>query len=330
MRGDIGRRAVLCLLAGAPAWSITVRAQQTMPLVGFMHSGVPNSYMSNITSAFSEGLRENGFIEGQNVTIEYHYAEGHNERLPEIVADLIKHRAAVIMAGGGPAPARAAIDATKAIPIVFLTASDPVSMGLVASMNRPGGNVTGVSMIGSTLEAKRLELLHELVPRASAMAIVINPNYPGARNETQQAQDAAAHLGVKLAVFSAGSVADVDAALASLVQQGAQALLVGQDPFLISQREKFVAFTASHALPAIYPQREYTDSGGLVAYGPNFAEGFRECGVYVAKILKGGNPADLPVVQPTKFELVINLKTAKALGLKVPQTLLVSADDVIE
>jgi putative tryptophan/tyrosine transport system substrate-binding protein len=327
----VGRRQFISALGGAAvAWPLAARAQQLTPVVGFMHSGSAGNYMTHITSAFIEGLKENGFVEDRSVTIEYRYAEGHNDRLPGLVADLIGRHAAVLMAGGGPAPARAAMDATSSIPIVFLTASDPVAMGLVASINRPGGNVTGVSMIGSALEAKRLELLHELAPQASTIAILVNPNYPGAKLQAQELQEAAAHLGVKPVILNAGSGQEIEAALASVVQQGAGAFLVAQDPFLISQSEKIVAFAANHSLPTVYSQRDFVDAGGLAGYGPNFAEGFRQAGIYVGKILKGEKPADLPVVQPTKFELVINLKTAKSLGLTVPRTLLVAADEVIE
>jgi putative tryptophan/tyrosine transport system substrate-binding protein len=326
----IARRQFISALGAAIAWPLTARAQQSMPVVGFIHSGSPGNYMTDITSAFIEGLKENGFVEGRDVTIEYRYAEGDNDRLPSLVGDLIGRHVAVLMAGGGPAPARVAMDATSTIPIVFLTASDPVAMGLVASINRPGGNVTGVSMIGSALESKRLELLHELAPQASTIAILINPNYPGAKFQAQEVQQAAVHLGVKPVILNAGSEHEIDAALAAVVQQGVGAFLVAQDPFIISQSEKIVTFAASHALPSVYSQREFVDAGGLAGYGPNFAEGFRQAGIYVAKILEGEKPADLPVVQPTKFELVINLKTAKALGVNVPQTLLVAADEVIE
>jgi putative tryptophan/tyrosine transport system substrate-binding protein len=246
------------------------------------------------------------------------------------MADLVGRRVSVILAAGGPAPARAAMAVTATIPIVFVSASDPVATGLVSSLNRPGGHVTGVSMVSSTIEAKRLETLHELAPKVSTIAVIIDPNYPGAKTQSQEVQDAAAHLGVKLVMLSAGAEADIEPAFASLVQQGAGALLVVQDPVLIAYRQQITALAARYAIPAVYSQRDYVVAGGFVSYGPSFPDGYRQAGVYVAKILKGEKPADLPVVEPTKFELVINLKSAKTLGVTVPQALLVAADEVIE
>jgi putative ABC transport system substrate-binding protein len=283
-----------------------------------------------MTNAFRESLKAAGYIEGQSVTIEYRWAEGHNERLPALIADLIGRRVTVILAAGGPAPARAAMPLTTTIPIVFVSASDPVAMGLVPSLNRPGGNVTGVSMVSSTIEAKRLETLHELAPKASTIAAIINPDYPGAKGQTQAVKDAAAHLGVKLVMLNARSEANVEPAFASLVQQGAGALLVAQDPVFLGFIEKFVTLAARNAIPAIYSQRDYVTAGGLISYGPDFADGYNQAGVYVGKILKGEKPADLPIVEPTKFDLIINLKTAKMLGLTVPHNMLVLADQVIE
>jgi putative tryptophan/tyrosine transport system substrate-binding protein len=246
------------------------------------------------------------------------------------MADLIGRKVAAIFAPGGPVSARAAMALTVTTPIVFLSAADPVATGLVPRLNRPGGNVTGVSMVSSTIEAKRMETLHELAPKASTIAVMINPDYPGAKSQAQAVQDAAAHLGVKLVMLSARSDADLEPAFASLVQQGAGALLVVQDPIFISFNEKFATLAARYAIPAIYSQRNYVTAGGLISYGPDFADGYRQAGVYVGKILKGEKPADLPVIEPTKFDLVVNLKTAKALGITVPQTLLVAADEVIE
>ena len=326
------RREFITLVGGAAAtWPLGARAQQpTMPIVGFVHTGSPSSYFTQITKAFSESLKASGYVEGQSVAIEYRWAEGRNERLPGLMADLVGRHVDVILAAGGPAPARAAMALTTTIPIVFVSASDPVATGLVPNLNRPGGNVTGVSMVSSTIEAKRLETLHELAPKASAIAVIIDPNYPGAKTQSQQVQEAATHLGVKLIMLNAASAADIEPAFASLVQQGAGALLVAQGPVLINFREKFVTLAARHAIPVIYSQRDYAVVGGLISYGPDFADGYRQAGVYVGKILKGEKPADLPVVEPTKFELVVNLKTAKALGITVPQTLLVAADEVIE
>jgi ABC-type uncharacterized transport system substrate-binding protein len=309
-------------------------------VVGFMHSGSPGNcspgncprgnFVIRMATIFSQTLKEAGYAEAQNLTIEYRWADGHNDRLPALAADLVARHVTVILAGGGSNPASAAKAATTTIPIVFVSATDPVETGLVASINRPGGNVTGVSMIGSALEAKRLELLHELAPKASTIAAIINPNYSAAKTLTREVQEAAARLDLKLILLSADKESDLESAFATLVQRGAGALLVAQDAFLISMREKFATLTARYAIPAIYPFRDFVMAGGLVSYGPDFADGYRQAGVYVGKILKGATPADLPVVQPTKFELVINLKTAKALGLTVPLTLQVAADEVIE
>jgi putative tryptophan/tyrosine transport system substrate-binding protein len=329
---DIGRRQFIAALGGAGVTlPFAAHAQQeAVPIVGFVHTGSPSDYLTQITNAFSQSLKAAGYVEGQSLTIEYRWAEGHNERLPALMADLVGRRVSVILAAGGPAPARAAMAVTATIPIVFVSASDPVATGLVSSLNRPGGHVTGVSMVSSTIEAKRLEILHELAPKVSTIAVIINPNYPGAKTQSQEVQDAAAHLGVKLVMLSAGAEADIESAFASLVQQGAGALLVVQDPVLIGYRQQITALAARYAIPAVYSQRDYVVAGGFVSYGPNFPDGYRQAGVYVGKILKGEKPADLPVVEPTKFELVINLKTAKTLGVTVPQALLVAADEVIE
>ena len=279
---------------------------------------------------FRRGLGEAGFIEGQNVTIEYRWADGKYDRLPELAADLIGRGPGVIFAGGGPDPARVVKAATGTIPIVFVSATDPVRVGLVSSLNRPGGNVTGVSIMGSVLEGKRLELLHELVPKASIIAVLIDPNYPAAGTAAQDAQAAAVRLGVTSLVLNAGTEREIDLAFATLVRRGTGALLVTQTPFFVSRREQLFALAARHTLPVIYPLREFAVNGGLASYGPDFKEGFRQAGIYVGRILKGAKPADLPVLQPTKFELVLNLKTAGALGLEVPDKLLALADEVIE
>jgi putative ABC transport system substrate-binding protein len=231
---------------------------------------------------------------------------------------------------GGTDPARAAKAATSTIPIVFVSAADPVRTGLVASLNRPGGNVTGVSLIAAALEQKKMGLLHELAPKASVIAVLINPNYPGAKTQTGEVQETASHLGVKAVILTTATDDEIDAAFAGAVQQGAGAMLVSSDPFFNSRRGRFVEQAARHSLPVIYPQSEYVRGGGLISYGPDFSDGYRNGGVYVGKILKGAKPAELPVMQPTKFELVINLKTAKTLGLMVPPTLLATADEVIE
>jgi putative ABC transport system substrate-binding protein len=325
------RREFIGLIGVAAAWPLSARAQQrAIPVVAFVQSGSSSPYMTHMAGAFGQGLREVGYIESQNVAIEYHWGEGRNDRLPALMAELVSRRVAAILAAGGPAPGLAAMANTTTIPIVFISATDPVKAGLVSSYNRPGGNVTGVSMVSSTIEAKRLETLHELVPKASAIAVIANPNYPGIETRAQQLQEAAAHLGVKLVMLNVSSAADLDAAFASLVQQGASVLTVVQDPVFVNLQEQFVALAARHAIPAIYSQRDYAVAGGLMSYGPDFADGFRQAGVYVGKILKGEKPTDLPVVEPTKYELTINLKTARALGITIPPTLLARADEVIE
>jgi putative tryptophan/tyrosine transport system substrate-binding protein len=316
--------------ASSVSWPLAARAQQSpMPVIGFLSSVSPAPW-APFVAAFRQGLSETGFIDGQNVTIEYRWAEGRYERLPELSADLVRRHVAVILAGGGSDPARAAKAATTGIPIVFVSAADPINAGLIASFNRPGENVTGVSLIGSALEAKRLELLHQLAPTASAIAALVNPNYPDAESQSQEVREAATHLGVRPIIVTAGTERDIDNAFANLVRQGAGALLVAQDSFFNSRRDYLMALAASHALPAIYSQREFTADGGLASYGAHFADGFRQAGVYAGKILKGTKAANLPVQQPTKFEFVINLKTVKALGLSMPDKLLALADEVIE
>ena len=325
------RREFLRVFGGvAAAWPLAARAQQaTMPVIGFIHSASP-SYFAQFDGAFRDGLKEAGYVEHQNIAIEYRWAEGRYDRLPALVNELIERQVAVIFAAGGTDPAKAAEAATTAIPIVFISAADPVKTGLVASLNRPGGNVTGVSLLASAIDAKKLGLLRELVPAASAIGLLINPKYPAAKSQSGEVQEAAKSLGVKSIVLSASTEGEIDMAFASLVQLGTSALLVGTDPFFNSRREQFAAMAARYSIPVIYPQREYVTAGGLISYGPHFADGYRQAGVYVGRILAGERPANLPVMQPTKFEMVINLKTAKALGLSVPPTLLALADEVIE
>jgi putative tryptophan/tyrosine transport system substrate-binding protein len=314
-------------------WPLAARAQQaTMPVIGFIQpgAGAKSEYFARMFSSFNQGLKENGFVEGENVALEYHWAEGHNDRLPALAADLVRRRVNVILATGGLASARAAMAATASTPIVFISAADPVQGGLVASLNRPGGNVTGVAMISSSLEAKRLEQLHELLPKVSTIAAVINPSSPIAQSQAQQIQDAAVSLHLKSFVVGVSTESDIAPAFASLVQQGAGAALVVQDPYFVGEVPNFTTLAARYAVPVIYSQRDYVTAGGLISYGADFADGFRQAGIYVGKILKGEKPADLPIIAPTKFEMFINLKTAKTLGVNVPQTLLVSADEVIE
>jgi putative ABC transport system substrate-binding protein len=324
------RREFITLMGGAAAsLPFAARGQQPLPVVGFLHGASP-SYLGQFVDAIRKGLNEAGYVEGQNLAIDYRWAEGHYDRLAALAADLVDRQVAVILAMGGTDPARAAKAATSTIPIVFVSAADPVRTGLVASLNRPGGNVTGVSLIAAALEQKKMGLLHELAPKAPVIAVLINPNYPGAKTQTGEVQETASHLGVKAVILTAATDDEIDAAFAGAVQQGAGAMLVSSDPFFNSRRGRFVEQAARHSLPVIYPQSEYVRGGGLISYGPDFSDGYRNGGVYVGKILKGAKPAELPVMQPTKFELVINLKTAKTLGLMVPPTLLATADEVIE
>jgi putative tryptophan/tyrosine transport system substrate-binding protein len=303
------RREFIALFVGmAATWPRAACAQHsTMPIIGFLQSA-SHDYLRKMAVAVDQGLEETGYIEGQNVAIEYRWADGHADRLPALAATLVSRGVAVILAAGGPEPARAAMAATTTIPIVFVSATDPVQIGLVASLNRPGGNVTGISLIGSSLGAKRLELLHQLAPKASTIAALIDPNYPAAKIQSQEAQEAANQLGVKLITLSASTESDIETAFANLTQQGAGALLVAQGPLFVSQCGLLAMLAGRYMIPAMYSQQEYIVAGGLVSYGPDFPEGYRQAGIYIGRILKGEKPADLPVVQPTKFDLVINLK----------------------
>jgi putative tryptophan/tyrosine transport system substrate-binding protein len=324
------RREFITLAGGAVvAWPLASRAQPAMPVVGFLGSGSPDD-QANLTAATRQGLKEAGYIEGQNLTIEYRWAEGRYDRLPGLAAELVNRRVALIIAAGGSDPGRAARAATSTVPIVFITAADPVRTGLVASLNRPEANVTGISMIGAMLEAKRLELLHEVLPQATTIGALINPNYPAAKVQAQEVQEAAVRLGVRLVLLHAGAAAEIDAAFAALVQQQAGALLIGNDPLFGSQREQLASLAIRHKLPAISFRREFAEAGGLLSYGANFADSYRQAGVYAGKILKGTKTTDLPVMQPTKFELVVNLKTAKALGLAISESFLLRADEIVE
>ncbi len=318
--------------AAVSAWPFgrNARAQQAAPLrVGFLHSA-SQTYFAQFSGAIRKGLAEAGFAEGQNLKIDYRWAEGHYERLPALAAELVERRVAAILAMGGTDPARAAKAATSTNPIVFVRAADPVQTGLVASLSRPGGNVTGVSLIASALDAKKLGLLHELVPGAKIVAGLTNPKYPDAKTQADEMRDTAKALGLASVVLNATRDEEIDAAFAEARHRGAGAMLVARDPFFNSRGGHFVAAAARNSMPVIYPQREYVRAGGLMSYGPDYSDGYRNAGVYVGRILKGASPAELPVVQPTKFELVVNMTTARALGLAVPPTLLATADEVID
>ena len=303
--------------------------QPAMPVVGFLNAASPGPLRQQI-AAFREGLKESDYVEGQNVAVEYRWAEGQYDRLPALVADLVRQQVSVIVSGGGAPAVLAAKAATTTIPIVFSPGADPVGLGFVASLNRPGGNITGVYQFTSGLEAKRLGLLHEMVPKATTIAVLVNPNFADAENQLRDVQEAAARLGVQLVVVRANAESDFDAAFSTVVRQRAGALLVCASPFFNGRREQLVVLAARHALPAIFEWRDFAAAGGLMSYGTSLADAYRQAGVYAGQILKGANPVDLPVVQSTKFELVINLSTAKALGLEVPPTLSARADELIE
>jgi len=325
----VRRRDALALLGSAVAWPLAARAQhKPMPVVGWLASGPPDPN-SPYLAAFRQGLGETGYVEGQDVAMEYRWAEGHYDRLPALADDLVSRKVDVIVSPGGTPTALAAKNATSTIPIVFRT-GDPVGDGLVTSLARPGGNLTGFGMLVDELTPKRLELLCELVPQARVIALLANPNNPQTERVIREVQEAARAKGVRLPILKTGTENEIDAAFASLIQLQAGALLVAADPFLSSRREQLVALAARHAVPVIYAWREFAASGGLISYGPSLISVFRQLGTYAGRILRGEKPADLPVQQPTKFELVINLNTAKALGLTVPQALIMRADEVIE
>jgi len=325
------RRNLMTVLAGAAAYPLLAGAQQkAIPVIGFLGSTSPGPY-APFVAAFRQGLSETGYVEGRNMAIEFRWAEGRYDRLPALAADLVDHKVDVIAASGGEVSALAAKNATSMIPILFI-AGDAVAAGLVASLARPGGNLTGVSILADELMAKRLELLSALAPQARVIALLVNPNPPGiAERFIRGVQEAARAKGVvQLYILKAGTESEIDAAFATLAQLQARALVVGGDPFFNSRREQLVALASRHAVPAIYGVRENVAAGGLISYGASLTAVFRQLGIYAGKILKGAKPADLPVQQPTTFELVVNLKTAKALGLTVPPSILARADEVIE
>ena len=327
---NMRRREFLGVIGGAAAWPFGASAQQpTMPIVGFLNS-LRQSDRPNLPVAFRHGLGETGYVEGRNLAIQYRFADNQHDRLPALAADLIGRKVAVIAATGGGASIFAAMAATKTIPIVFTTGGDAVQEGYVASLNRPGGNVTGVSWFSNLISGKGLDLLHELVPNATVLAMLVNPKLPESARMQSEGREAARTLGRQLLVFNASSASEIDAVFATMHEQRVGALLVGADPFLSSRSQQIVALAARDAIPAMYPNRESIEDGGLISYGNDTADSYRRAGVQVGRILNGASPADLPVDQATKFEFVINRKTANALKLEIPPKFLFSADEVIE
>jgi putative ABC transport system substrate-binding protein len=324
------RRDFITLAGTAVAWPLAARAQQpATPVIGFLRNTDAAS-SEQLLAAFRQGLAENGYVEGRNLTIEYRWADNHDDRLPSLIVDLIRHNVAVIVAGGGTVVALPAIAATKTIPIVFELGGDPVKMGLVPSLSHPGGNVTGVALFANVVGPKRIELLHELVPKADVIGVLAYPNNPTAEGEVKQLQEAAPSFGIRLEVLNARTNDEIDLAFATLLQSKGGGLIVLANPLFVGRRDQLVALAARYAIPVIYPFPSFVKAGGLMSYGESLTEAFRQLGTYTARILKGEKPADLPVMQPTKLELMINLKTAKALGINVPPKVLAIADEVIE
>ena len=325
------RRDFIALFGGAAAaWPFAVLAQQSaMPTIGYLHSASPAPF-AHLVAAFRQALNESGYAEGRNVTIEYRWANGQYDRLPELASDLVRRQVAVIVASGGSVSALAAKKASSTIPIVFSAGDDPVKIGLVESLSHPGGNVTGVNVVIGALDSKKLGLLRELVPNATFIAVLENPKLPAVQDRLSTVQAAARSVGQQIEVFYVSDEKDLDTTFSHVAQSGAKALVVGADAFFNNRRDRLVALAARYAIPAIYETREYVVAGGLMSYGTNLAEGYRQVGIYTARILRGDKPADLPVVQSSKFELVINMKTANALSLTVPNSMQLLADEVIE
>jgi ABC-type uncharacterized transport system substrate-binding protein len=323
------RREFITLLGGATAWPLAVSAQQTMPVVGYLSARSPED-TTHLVAAFRRGLVENGYVEGQNVAIEYRWALGQVDRLPALAAELTARSVAIlVVATGGESAALAAKAATSTIPIVF-SMGDPVKAGLVASYNRPGGNATGINLLSDTLEPKRLGLLHELVPQAATIGFLLNPDFPPAEDQSKDMQEAARAIGLHIHVLRANTDREIEAAFETVAQHRIGALAVAASPFFDTRRDTLVALAARHAVPTVYHFREFAAAGGLMSYGIDPVDAYRQVGVYAGRILKGARPADLPVLQPTKFEFVINLKTAKTLGLEIPARLISFVDEVIE
>jgi putative ABC transport system substrate-binding protein len=324
------RRDFITLAGTAVAWPLAARAQQpATPVIGFLRNTDAAS-SEQLVAAFRQGLAENDYVEGRNLTIDYRWADNHDDRLPSLTADLIRQNVAVIVAGGGTVVALPAIAATKTIPIVFELGGDPVKMGLVPSLSHPGGNVTGVALFANVVGPKRIELLHELVPKADVIGVLAYPNNPTAEGEVKQLQEVTRPFGIRLEVLNARTNDEIDLAFATLLQSKGGGLIVLANPLFVGRRDQLVALAARYAIPVIYPFPSFVKAGGLMSYGESLTEAFRQLGIYTARILKGEKPADLPIMQPTKLELVINLKTAKALGINVPPKLLAIADEVIE
>jgi putative tryptophan/tyrosine transport system substrate-binding protein len=324
------RRELITILGGAATvWPFVTFAQPAVPIIGFLSSRSPAD-TTTLVAAFRNGLGEAGYIEGKNIAVEYRWADGQYDRLPALVADLVQRGVALLVTTGGEPSALAAKAATSTIPIVFTTGGDPVKIGLVESLNRPGGNATGVSLLTTAPESKRLGLLHELVPGAKVVGVLIDPNYQEADAQARELRDAAGSIGQHIYIAYAKSEAELESAFETLVRERADALLVSADPFFDTRRDRIIAFAAEQRMPAVYQFRQYAVGGGLMSYGVSLPDGYRQVGNYAGQILKGAKPADLPIVQSIKFEFVINLKTAKALGLEVPAMLLARADEVIE
>jgi putative ABC transport system substrate-binding protein len=329
--GDfVRRRELIASISGAvAAWPLAARAQPAaVPVVGYLLSGSPQAF-KHLVDAVLKGLDETGYVDGRNVTIAYRWAEGHFDRLPGLAADLIHRQVAVLVAQGAPS-AIAAKAATATIPIVFSSGGDPVALGLISSLSRPGGNATGVSVLTAALGSKRLEILHQVMPTAGVMAALVNPNNATTQGQLKDLQDGARALGAQLKILNASSAVEIEAAFAAIAQAGISALVVGSDPFYLDQVNQLVALAARHKISAVHEWRDFVEAGGLMSYGTSLAESYRQVGAYTGRILKGEKPADLPVIQSAKVELVINLKTAKTLGLVIPLGLLGRADEVIE